>query len=287
MFFSPCSVGLLPAYLTYFSTAEQEEPIAHTAQSVASPINHVALIGGFLGAVIFLLGAIPLFYMAVAGLRILLPGYTVIVPIAQLGTGSYLPPVGAVTVGMLLLVNSAVLTVGLRGIYIGVVATLGVMSTYLLIGLPVIVFGQWVKPYLTPLQLLAGPLIIAIGFMYYKGINIPAPQLPRRDGRSTGAFFSFGVVYGLGSLACNLPVFLGVIIPVFVTNGVADGLAVFGAFAMGMSTLMVGVTVFTATTGRSISLGRYAGRVRVVGSSVFIILGIYITWYTLESFAYI
>ena len=172
---------------------------------MASSTNHVALIGGLFGGVIFLLGAIPLFYMAVAGLRILLPGYNAIVPLAQLGTGSYLPPVGAVTVGTLLLVNSAVLTVGLRGVYIGVIATLGVMSTYLMIGFPVIVFGQWVKPYLTPLQLLAGPLIIAIGFMYYKGISIPAPRLPRRDGRSTGAFFSFGVVYELGSLACNLP----------------------------------------------------------------------------------
>ena len=287
MFFSPCSVGLLPAYLTYFTTAEQDSPSTHTTPSGASPRNPAALVGGLLGGVIFLLGAVPLFYMAVAGIRIQLPGYHAIVPLAQLGTGSYLPPVGAVTVGTLLLANSAVLAVGLHGIYIAVVVTLGVVSTYLVVGLPVIVFGQWVKSYLAPLELLAGPLIIAIGFMYYKGTSIPAPRLPRRDGRSTAAFFSFGVIYGLGSLACNLPVFLGVIIPVFATDGVLDGLAVFAAFALGMSTLMIGVTVFTAATGRSVSFGRYAGRIRVGGSIVFVVLGSYITWYTLESFAYI
>ena len=87
--------------------------------------------------ILFLAGAIPLFYMAVAGLRILLPGYQLIVPLAQSTSGSYLPSVALMTAGTLVLLQGLVLVTGLSGLYFGLVTTLGVISTYLTIGLPV------------------------------------------------------------------------------------------------------------------------------------------------------
>ena len=57
----------------------------------------------------------------------------------------------------------------------------------------------------------------------------------------------------------------------------AGALAVFGSFAAAMSTLMIGVSILTATTGRSVSLGRYAGRVRVLGSIGFVLIGSCVT----------
>lgn len=286
MFFSPCSAGLLPAYLTYFSTQEAHDSSGDDPSSFASSPGVVLL--GAVGVVVFLAGAIPLFYMAVAGLRILLPGYRIIVPLAKFGTGSYVPPVIITTVGTLLVVNSVVVRRGVRGLRIGGVATLGILTTYLAVSIPVVILGQWVRPYLTPLKLLAGPLIVAIGVMYYTGYELQSPfKFPAREGRSLERFFSFGVVYGLGSLACNLPVFLGVVLSVFASDGVASGIAVFGAFAAGMGTLMIGVTLVTATTGRSISLGQYTGRVRVIGSVALVLVGGFVTWYTLRAAGYL
>ena len=124
--------------------------------------------------------------------------------------------------------------------------------------------------------------------LYYTNTSLSTiVRLPKRTESSGEAFFSFGVVYGIGNLARNIPLFLGVILSVFATEGIVGGLAMFGSFAAGMSTLMIGVSILTATTGRSFSLGRYAGRARVLGSIGFILIGSYATWYTLISFGYL
>lgn len=288
MFFSPCSVGLLPAYLTYFTSERQETPNASSDRTGGGSSFLLARLSGAVGAIVFLAGAVPLFYMAVSGVRIRLPGYQLIVPLAKLGTGSYVPPVVLVTVGTLLLLNSAVFISGFRGLFVGIVATIGITSTYVVVGAPVVILGQWVRPYLTPLEFLAGPLIMAIGLMYYRNISLPSlGRLPARQGRSMGRFFTFGVLYGIGSLACNLPVFLGVVLSVFATDGIVDGLTVFVAFAGGMNTLMVGISVLTATTEDSISVGDYGNKLRPVGSAAFVLIGLYVTWFTLRSFGYL
>lgn len=225
--------------------------------------------------------------MAVSGLRILLSGYHVIVPLAQFGIGSYDPPVMLVTVGTLLLLQGIVMVTGVTGLYSGLITALGVTSTYVVISIPVFLIGEWIRPYLVQFQLLAGPLIIGIGVLYYTKTSFSLMvRLPKRTDSSGGEFFSFGVVYGVGSLACNI-LFFGVILSVFATDGIIGGVAVFGSFAAGMNTLMIGVSILTATTGRSISLGRYAGRVRVLRSIGFVLIGSYVTWYTLISFGYL
>ena len=288
MFFAPCSVGLLPAYLTYFNTNSKSGTTTTPLASAPRSIQWLARITGVLGVGLFLAGAIPLFYMAVSGLQILLPGYHVIVPIAQFGTGSYGPSVMLVTVGTLFLLQGIVMVTGVSGLYSGLITALGVTSTYLIISIPVLLIGEWIRPYLIQFQLLAGPLIIGIGVLYYTKTSLSSiVRLPKRTDSSERAFFSFGVVYGIGSLACNIPLFLGVILSVFATDGIIGGLAVFGSFAAGMSTLMVGVSILTATTGQSVSFGRYAGQIRVLGSIGFVIIGSYVTWYTLISFNYL
>lgn len=288
MFFAPCSVGLLPAYLTYYFTHDDgtTAPTSHSATNGErrSFARLVLLANGIL---LFLVGAVPLFYMATAGIRLLLPGYDLIVPLAKLGTGSYLPPVGAVFVGTGLSVVATGRR-GARGLRVGGIATLGIVLLYLLVGGIVLVVGRWVRPYLGSLQLLVGPLLVALGIAYYYGISpLRAIELPERGEVSDSEFFTFGLLYGVGSLACNLPVFLGVVLSSFFTGGFLSGLAVFAAFAAGMGTLMVGLSVVASLTEGSLSLGRYAAPARTVGSAAFVCIGLYVTWYTLHSFGYL
>lgn len=287
MFFAPCSVGLLPTYFAYYLGSDSSSPEPDReppSPFVAGFRIAAAIIGGFT----FLAGAIPLFYMAVAGIRIVLPGHEFIVPLAKLGTGSYLPPVVLVLVGTLALSQGTGLGTARKGLRVGVVATLGVLLTYLVVGLPVVLVGQWLQPYLTSLELLAGPILVGIGVMYYRGVSPLKPvRLPERGVVSDSEFLLFGVIYGVGSLACNLPVFLGVVVSVFATHGPAEGLAVFGAFAAGMGTLMVGMSILAAGGEGTVSLGKYVGPVRRVGSAAFVVLGVYVTWYSLKAFGYL
>ncbi|EMA46881.1 putative integral membrane transporter [Halococcus morrhuae DSM 1307] len=288
MFFAPCSVGLLPAYLTYYFTHDNGSPASatRTASSDSTSFARQLLLAN--GVLLFLAGAIPLFYMATAGIRLLLPGYEIVVPLAKLGTGSYLPPVAAVFVGTGLSVAATGRRGAIRGLRIGGIATLGIVLLYLLVGGIVLVVGQWVRPYLTSLQLLVGPLLVALGIAYYYGISpLQAIELPERGEVSDSEFFTFGLLYGVGSLACNLPVFLGVVLSSFFTGSFLSGLAVFAAFAAGMGTLMIGLSVVASLTEGSLSLGRYAAPVRSVGSAAFVLIGLYVTWYTLRSLGHL
>ena len=204
MFFAPCSVGLLPAYLTYYfthdptrtndgataSSARESEPEKSPSGESRNLARQVLLANGVL---VFLVGAIPLFYMATAGIRLLLPGYHVIVPLAKLGTGSYLPPVGAVFIGTTLSVVATGRRGAFRGVRIGSIATLGIVLLYLLVGGIVLVVGQWIRPYLASLELLIGPLIVGLGIAYYRGISPLQPiELPDRGAVSNSEFFTFG-----------------------------------------------------------------------------------------------
>ena len=292
MFFAPCSVGLLPAYVAYYLSEGRGEgevaPAGPSSRSASPVLDGVRIAAMALGAVCFLLGALPLFYMAVAGIRIVLPGYGVVVPLARLGTGSYLPPVALVLLGTLGLAQGVGSATARRGLRVGGVATLGIVATYLLIALPIVLLGRWLEPYLTSLELLVGPLLIALGVAYYRGRSpLRAVDLPDRGAASDSAFVVFGVLYGIGSLACNLPVFLGVVLSAFAARGIASGIAVFGAFALGMGTLMIGVSIVAAAGDGSISPGRYVRPVRIAGSVGFLLLGVYVTWFSLVSFGYL
>jgi cytochrome c biogenesis protein CcdA len=284
MFFAPCSVGLLPAYLSYFYTNMESSDDGESA--IASNIVQTLLL--FHGIAIFLIGAIPLFYIAVAGLRILLPGYQMLVPLAKLGTGSTLPPVFAVVIGTTLMILGLNRRAIIEGARVGGFVTSGVLAVYLSIGVIVVVVGQWIEPYLTSLELFAGPLLVALGVMYYFGRSPLEPvDLPERGEATPTAFVGFGLFYGLGSLACNLPVFFGLILSTFTTDSLISGLAMFVAFAAGMGTLMIGVSVAARVTGQSISLGRYGQHLQTGGSVAFMLIGLYVTWFTLRSFQFL
>lgn len=286
MFFAPCSVGLLPAYLSYFYTHGDDTGRADQSNSSSSsPLQTAMLVNGVF---VFLVGATPLFYMAVAGIRVLLPGYHLIVPLAKLGTGSYFPPIAVVVVGTVFMMSGLGRQAVLDGLRVGGFVTLGVVAVYLLMGSIILILGQWIKPYLTSMELLVGPLLVALGIMYYYNISpLQSIRLPKRESVTISAFIVFGIIYGIGSLACNLPVFLGIVLTSFTTQGFLDGLAVFGSFAAGMGTLILGVSVAARVTGNTLSLGQYGQTARLFGSTVFVLLGIYVTWYSLRSFGYV
>lgn len=277
MFFAPCSVGLLPAYVTYY--------LDRGDGSLGERSSSLLLAGG---AALLLAGAVPLFYAAVAGLRVVLPGHDLVLSLATGDSGRYVRPVFVSTAGVLLLTVGVGPRALARAGYVGLATTAGVVATYLAVGLPVVALGQWVRDGLLHLELLAGPTLVVLGALYLADVSPGAVvSLPERGDRTTANYVAFGALYGVGSLACNLPVFLGLVLSSFATAGPLAGLAVFAAFGAGMGTLMVGVTLLVAATGGRVSLGRVARPLRYAGSVAFVVLGVYVTWFSLRSFGYL
>ena len=58
--------------------------------------------------------------------------------------------------------------------------------------------------------------------------------------------FLFGVVYGLASLTCKLPLFLAVVGSVFTNGGIAQAIGQFLAYSLGMGIVLIALTISLA-----------------------------------------
>ena len=81
-----------------------------------------------------------------------------------------------------------------------------------------------------------------------------APCMARHLGTATrnrglGGYAAYGTAYGLASLGCTLPVFLGVVGTSLQLHGLADAVGQFVLFGIGMGTVLAVLTIATAWFG--------------------------------------
>ncbi|HEV7166413.1 MAG TPA: cytochrome c biogenesis protein CcdA [Micrococcaceae bacterium] len=81
-------------------------------------------------------------------------------------------------------------------------------------------------------------------------LRLPAPRIGR--GRSVAAMALYGVAYAAGSLSCSLPLFLAAVGGAFAGHGMADGLASYLAYALGMGLFVTAAAVVAATAGTAV-----------------------------------
>ena len=183
------------------------------------------------------------------------------------------PMVHAVAVSATVTASFALLF-GLAGILVGLAAS-AVISALPWIGTAVGV----------GLILLAGVLA--------SGRELTVPLGPRMAqhlkagtrSRSLGGYAAYGTAYGLASLGCTLPVFLGVVGTSFQLHGVAAATGQFVLFGVGMGTVLAVLTIATAWFGdglirRARSLGRYIGW---ASAALLWLAGAYIVYYWLTA----
>src|SRR5262249_33874817 len=82
--------------------------------------------------------------------------------------------------------------------------------------------------------------------------------------RGLGGYAAYGTAYGLASLGCTLPVFLGVVGTSLQLHGLAAAIGQFVLFGIGMGAVLAALTLATAwfgdgLIGRARTLGRYVG----------------------------
>ncbi|RXK49194.1 cytochrome c biogenesis CcdA family protein [Halorientalis pallida] len=174
-----------------------------------------------------------------------------------------------------------------RAVGVGLLVSLGFALVYGALGLLLAAVGPRIVDDIAALELVVGLALIVVGGVMATGrfqattLHVPLPE--RR--RSAAGYVLFGVVYAAAAAGCTAPLFLGVAFAAVTTGPVAT-VGTLGAYAAGMSVLMIGVTTATAL-GRDAVLRRLSaatGRISQVAGLVVVLAGLVQLYYFLFVF---
>lgn len=147
-------------------------------------------------------------------------------------------------------------TVLWRAVTVSVVAALGMFAVYVgLIGVAVAVGSRYLQ-HLVLVGAVVGLALIGLGVAMLGGVTdgrLLTVQLPERR-RSYRGYFAFGAGYAIAAAGCTAPLFISVVLS-SLTVGAGAALVTVGAYAGGMATMFLLVTVSLAV-GRTALLER-------------------------------
>lgn len=145
-----------------------------------------------------------------------------------------------------------------RAVSVGGLASLGFFIVYAALAGVALAVGTAALQQISVLELVVGGLLIVLGVGMATGRLQPGAihvALPERR-RSAGGFLAFGIVYAVAAAGCTAPIFVG-IAGLALSGGPLTAVATLGAYAAGMTVLMLGVTLLTAL-GKGGLLRRFA-----------------------------
>ncbi len=134
------------------------------------------------------------------------------------------------------------------------------------------------------ISIVIGLGLLALGLAMLFGFELNA-RLPRLDRggreRTVRSMFVFGVSYAIASIGCTLPLFLGAVAGTVTSDSVVEGVMVFAVYGLGMTLVLLALTVGMALARTSIV--RFLRRVqpyvgRVAGGLV-ALAGAYVAYY--------
>lgn len=167
---------------------------------------------------------------------------------------------------------------------VGGIVSLGFLAVFGIFGAIIVAGVRSLTMVIPWAALLVGILLMAMGVASWRGryFNLRLPQVAAtRQDQSARSVFVFGISYAVASLSCTLPIFLSLVAGTFTQTSFAGGMAAFLAYGLGMSTVLIFITVGMAF-GRDVlvrrlrSIAPYMTRISGV---VLIGAGAFIVWY--------
>jgi cytochrome c-type biogenesis protein len=164
-----------------------------------------------------------------------------------------------------------------RAAGVGLLVSLGFFLVYGVLAATVAALGAGALADIALLEVVVGGLLVVLGTATATGrLDATAFHLPLPERqRSAVDFVLFGVVYGVAAAGCTAPVFVALAL-FALGNGPVGAAVTLGAYALGMSVLMVAVTLLTAF-GREGLLGtlrRNTRRVSRVAGVLLVLAGL-------------
>lgn len=168
-----------------------------------------------------------------------------------------------------------------RGLVVGAVVSAGFLAVFGLAGILITLGVQAVVDALPWAAMIVGVGVIGLGIAMLGGFEMRAvlPKVGKAtEGRQLRGVFMFGVSYAVASLSCTLPVFLVVVAGAIPQLGFVAGVATFLVYGIGMSTLLLVVTLALAV-GKGAVVGwlrRSSQYVNRIAGGILILAGTYI-----------
>lgn len=174
---------------------------------------------------------------------------------------------------------------------VGAAVTLGFVALFGLAGAILTLATVAIGGALAWLGAAVGTALVATGGLLLGGGRLPTGAAGRLANRLGGAtrrpgvagYFAYGVAYGLASLGCALPLFLGVVGTALATEGPFPALRQYLLYALGMGAVVTALTVVAALARRGLAgAARRAGRlVAPLGPLLLALAGAYVIHYWL------
>lgn len=176
-----------------------------------------------------------------------------------------------------------------RGLLVGLVATLGFLAVYLLVGSVFSLGWRAIGRYIPWVSLAIGLGLVVVGLRLVAGrgvyVRLPFVPLDLRK-RSTTTVFLYGVSYAITCLSCTLPIFLAAVglVGTRASRDLGESLLVFAVYALGMGLVLTAVAL-----GAALFKGIVALRLKTMlpyveaASGLFLVgAGLYLVYYQLQ-----
>jgi cytochrome c biogenesis protein CcdA len=170
-----------------------------------------------------------------------------------------------------------------RALRTGAVVSLGFLLVFGIAGAVIVAGVRSLTTVLPWVALVVGAGLVVLGIALLRGryLTIRLPSIRGKKDRTNGSLFVFGVSYAVASLSCTLPIFLSLVATTFTQTTFLAGFAAFIAYGLGMSLVLVGITVALAL-GKDTLVRKLRGTapyINKISGVVMILAGGFIVWY--------
>ena len=171
-----------------------------------------------------------------------------------------------------------------RSLAVGLSVSGGFLVVFGLAGLAIYHLQASIYEWVPWATIVIGLTLAVLGFAMLRGFE-PVVWLPKmqRGGRTTGggSMFVFGISYAVASISCALPLFTGAVVGTFRRENLVSSAAVFVAYALGMTLVLLVLTVSLgmARQGMVRRLRQALPYINRVSGVIIIIAGLYLAHY--------
>jgi cytochrome c-type biogenesis protein len=171
-----------------------------------------------------------------------------------------------------------------RSLGVGLSVSAGFLVVFSVVGLAIYhlsaSFDRW-TPWAT---MVIGAVLVVLGIAMLRGFEpvVSLPKLERGGRERTGrSMFVFGVSYAIASISCALPLFTGAVAGTFRRENLVSSLAVVVAYALGMTLVLLALTVTMGMARQSLVrwLRKALPYVTRVSGALLVVAGAYLAHY--------
>ena len=171
-----------------------------------------------------------------------------------------------------------------RSLGVGLSVSAGFLAVFSIVGLAIYHLSASVDRWTPWATIVIGGVLIVLGIAMLRGFEpvVSLPKLNRGGRERTGqSMFVFGVSYAIASISCALPLFTGAVAGTFRRENLLSSLAVFVAYSLGMTLVLLALTVSMGMARQSIVrwLRQTLPYITRASGGLLIVVGAYLAYY--------